>query len=124
MPSVSLTLSRPTSKSMGATLTSPCRLKVIPVVSRSLLPSAFSEIEPVDEALEARLQEIQAETDALLVQVTGYRKKYPQIATKNFALAMEKALHAVDQSVAMLKPLDPIEPAKDLPGSDPYGLPC
>jgi hypothetical protein len=56
-------------------------------------------MEPLDESLESKLQEIQTETDNLLVQVTRYRKKYPQIASKNYALALDKCLCNIDQQL-------------------------
>ncbi len=59
-------------------------------------------MEPIDENLEHKLQELQAETDNLLVQVTRYRKKYPQIASKNYSLALEKCLHNIDNQLASL----------------------
>lgn len=76
----------------------------------------FVEMEPLDENLEAKLQEMQIETDALLVQVTDYRKKYPQIAAKNYALALEKALASIDQTLSSVKPLTWTEAPMDLPG--------
>lgn len=57
------------------------------------------EMEPLDESLEAKLQEIQTETDNLLVQVTRYRKKYPQIASKNYTLALDKCLSNIDHQL-------------------------
>jgi hypothetical protein len=73
-------------------------------------------MEPLDEGLEAKLQEMQIETDALLVQVTDYRKKYPQIAAKNYALSLEKAVTHLDQTLASVKPLVWTENPMDLPG--------
>lgn len=74
-------------------------------------------MEPLDESLEVKLQEMQIETDALLVQVTDYRKKYPQIAAKNYALSLEKALTNLDHTLASVKPLISTESPKDLPGN-------
>lgn len=59
-------------------------------------------MEPVDESLEAKLQELQAETDNLLVQVTRYRKQFPQIAAKNYSLSLDKCLQAIDTQLAQL----------------------
>jgi len=76
------------------------------------------EMEPVDESLEAKLQEIQTETDNLLVQVTRYRKKYPQIAAKNYELALDKCLNNIDHQLAALPQPDKANLKSNLPGTN------
>lgn len=72
-------------------------------------------MEPLDESLESKLQEIQTETDNLLVQVTRYRKKYPQIAAKNYALALDKCLSNVDLQLESLSRPATIAAKQELP---------
>jgi hypothetical protein len=74
-------------------------------------------MEPVDESLEAKLQEIQAETDNLLVEVTRYRKKYPQIAAKNYSLNIEKCLNNIDHQLASLPQPEASKLKEELPGA-------
>lgn len=73
-------------------------------------------MEPIDESLDLKLQEMQAETESLLVQVTDYRKKYPQIATKNYSIMLEKTLSTIDSSLSSIATMSPMESPKDLPG--------
>lgn len=74
-------------------------------------------MEPLDESLETKLQEIQAETDNLLVQVTRYRKKFPQIAAKNYSLSLEKCLTTIDAQLAQLTGPELPSLKNDIPGT-------
>lgn len=59
-------------------------------------------MEPIDDSLEAKLQELQNETDNLLVEVTRYRKRYPEIAAKNYSLTLDKCLQNIDVQLESL----------------------
>jgi len=59
-------------------------------------------MEPIDDSLEAKLQELQTETDNLLVQVTRYRKRYPEIAAKNYSIILDKCLQTIDVQLERL----------------------
>jgi hypothetical protein len=73
------------------------------------------EMEPVDDSLETKLQELQAETDNILVEVTRYRKKYPQIAAKNYSLSLEKAINNVEAQLEQLSGPEMPNFTQDLP---------
>ena len=50
----------------------------------------------MDGSLDAQLQDMQAETDKLLIQVADYRAKYPELARS----LLEKNLTALHNSLA------------------------
>ncbi len=62
---------------------------------------------PVDAQLEARLEELQSETDRLLVRIADLRRTVPEEVRRRFAYQLEELEHNIPASAESLYSMEP-----------------